>query len=213
MQHNKIKTLFLAAAMVTSGMMMGADARAEGITAAALANTCAGCHGTNGVAVGPAMPTIAGQPAAHLVNMMKEFKSGERPATIMDRIAKGYSDEEITELSKYLATQKWGNNVANARLSMKTGTPFNQVDDALVAKGAKLHESLKCKKCHEDNGRSMEDDTPRVAGQWQDYLLIKMQDYKNPDMKVPQPKKMKKNIDNASLEELEAIAHFYASQK
>ncbi|MEG3640180.1 c-type cytochrome [Magnetococcus sp. PR-3] len=213
MQHNKIKTLLLAAAMVTGGMMMSADARADMIPASALADTCAGCHGTNGVAVGPAMPTIAGQPAAHLVQMMQEYKSGERPATIMDRIAKGYSNEEIMAIAKYLSAKKWANNIDNPMLSMKTGTPYTKVDDALAAKGAKLHKSFKCGKCHEDNGRSTEDDMPRVAGQWQDYLLIKMQDYKNSDIKVPQPKKMKKRMKKASLEELEAIAHFYASQK
>jgi sulfide dehydrogenase cytochrome subunit len=37
---------------------------------------------------------------------MKAFKSGERPATLMDRIAKGYTDEEIEAMAKYFAEIK-----------------------------------------------------------------------------------------------------------
>ncbi len=36
---------------------------------------------------------------------MLQFKAGERPATVMNRITKGYSDEEIKLLSAYLGNQ------------------------------------------------------------------------------------------------------------
>nr|CRH06976.1 Cytochrome subunit of sulfide dehydrogenase FccA [Candidatus Magnetococcus massalia] len=218
MQKKKMNSLFMAGALLAGSMIMGAQAQAGShgggmASAKALSDTCAGCHGTDGVAVGPAMPTIAGQPAAHIAEVMKEYKAGERPSTIMGRISKGYSDAEIDAIAKYLAKETWGNNVANPRLAMKTGTPFTKVDDALAAKGEKYAKKLKCGKCHEDAGRSTEDDMPRMAGQWVDYLLIKMDDYKNPDMKVPQPKKMKKRMKKATLEQLQAISHYYASQK
>ncbi|HHJ21093.1 MAG TPA: sulfide dehydrogenase, partial [Gammaproteobacteria bacterium] len=47
-----------------------------------------------------------GLPAAHLEKSMLDFKSGKRTATIMGRIAKGYSDEEIKAVAKYFADMK-----------------------------------------------------------------------------------------------------------
>ena len=37
---------------------------------------------------------------------MIAFKSGQRPGTIMDRIAKGFSDEEIRAIAAWYEQQK-----------------------------------------------------------------------------------------------------------
>jgi sulfide dehydrogenase cytochrome subunit len=37
---------------------------------------------------------------------MIAFKAGQRPGTIMDRIAKGFSDEEISAIAQWYAGQK-----------------------------------------------------------------------------------------------------------
>ncbi len=73
--------------------------------AAVLAGTCANCHGTAGRGVG-AMPSLAGQPEAHLVAQMKAFRDGTRPATIMHQLAKGYTDEQIQAVSAHYARLK-----------------------------------------------------------------------------------------------------------
>lgn len=208
MQHKRM--IFIAAgALVASGLFAGSSAQADshgGASAAMLANTCAGCHGPNGVSGGPSMPSIAGMPAGYLNEIMAEFKSGDRPSTIMGRLAQGYTDEEVAKISDFYAKQAWGSAAVTDNL--KNYTP---IDDAMAAKGRKY--AKKCGKCHEDNGRSIEDDTPRLAGQWLNYLQIKMDEYKDPDLSVPQPKKMKKQINKLSAEKLDAISHFYASQK
>jgi cytochrome c553 len=36
---------------------------------------------------------------------MRAFRSGERPATVMNRIAKGFSDDEIGAIADWLARQ------------------------------------------------------------------------------------------------------------
>ncbi len=93
---------------VSLGFMSGA------VTAADLSDanlgrtigaTCSGCHGFQGVSQGAA-PTIKGMDAAAMVGQMKAFKSGERPSTIMDRIAKGYSDSEIDAVAQYFSNLK-----------------------------------------------------------------------------------------------------------
>jgi len=70
-----------------------------------LAAACANCHGTNGVSR-QGMPSLAGQEKSHLVQQMKDFKSGARLATIMHQISKGYTDEHIDALAAYFAAQK-----------------------------------------------------------------------------------------------------------
>ena len=73
----------------------------------ALAATCANCHGTQGRAVdSAAVPGLAGMPAAYLVEQMKTFKAGTRPATVMHQLAKGYSEAQIEQLAAYFAAQK-----------------------------------------------------------------------------------------------------------
>ncbi|MCP5137062.1 MAG: c-type cytochrome [Gammaproteobacteria bacterium] len=71
----------------------------------AIARTCFGCHGVDGVSRGAA-PPLKGLPASYLEQAMTNFKSGARPATIMDRIAKGYSEGEIKAMADYFASLK-----------------------------------------------------------------------------------------------------------
>ncbi len=77
------------------------------LQAASLAANCAACHGTEGRAVAAtSVPGLAGQPAAYLVDQMKAFKGGVRAGTVMNQIAKGYSDAQIEQLAAYFAAQK-----------------------------------------------------------------------------------------------------------
>ncbi|MBF0423164.1 MAG: c-type cytochrome [Magnetococcales bacterium] len=208
MHRKKIQTMGLISGLVAGGLLCATAANAEsGPTAAMLANTCAGCHGTDGISGGPAMPTIAGMPANHIKTLMKEFKDGSRPSTIMGRLAKGYSDEEVALIADFFSKKKWADAESHANSKLATA-----VDQAQAGKGKKLTASAKCDKCHEDDGKAQDENTPRLAGQWLDYLLFKMQDYKNTALKVPQEKKMEKAMEKLSAEDLAAIAHFYASK-
>ncbi len=67
--------------------------------------TCAGCHGTDGISRGDA-PSLRGKSAAFLADTLLEFKSGTREASIMNRIAKGYTDEQIRAVADYFAAMK-----------------------------------------------------------------------------------------------------------
>jgi len=72
-----------------------------------LAATCANCHGTDGHAInGATVLGLAGRSADQLVAQMKAFRSGERKATIMHQIAKGFSDAQTQQLAEYFAAQK-----------------------------------------------------------------------------------------------------------
>lgn len=70
-----------------------------------LAATCANCHGTNGHSVG-GMDALAGENQDRMMQKLLGFKSGERPATIMHQIVKGYTDEQLTLITAWFAAQK-----------------------------------------------------------------------------------------------------------
>ena len=69
-----------------------------------LSNSCAACHGTHGKSPG-AIPAINGKSASFIVQSLKEFKTGARPSTVMDRHAKGYSDQEIQLIADFFSKQ------------------------------------------------------------------------------------------------------------
>src|SRR5215813_11074863 len=84
----------------TAAVGQSAETRARSIAA-----TCANCHGTGGVSVGD-LPSLAGKPRDEIMRAMQEFKSGARPATVMNQLAKGYTDEQIEALAGWFAAQK-----------------------------------------------------------------------------------------------------------
>ncbi len=83
-----------------------ATANLTPLGARALAANCAACHGTNGNSVGGAIPGLAGINKEYFVNQLKAFKEGKREATVMQQIAKGYSDAEIAAIADFFAAQK-----------------------------------------------------------------------------------------------------------
>ena len=73
---------------------------------ARLAATCTGCHGTDGKTVGDALPALAGQSKQALLASLMAFKSGERSATVMTQLAKGYNDTDLEKIASFFAAQK-----------------------------------------------------------------------------------------------------------
>lgn len=195
----KIKHM-LPGAFLVGSVIAGGTALAATPSASMLANTCAGCHGTNGSSVGPASPTIAGISPDYFVESMEAYRSGERPSTIMTRIAKGYTDEEIKLMADFFAQQPF------VRVPQK-------YDAKMAQKGKSLHKKY-CEKCHEDGGRSAEDDAGILAGQWAPYLGYMMEDFTSGRREMT--KKMKKKVGELQAGHgdagVEALVHFYASQ-
>jgi sulfide dehydrogenase cytochrome subunit len=70
-----------------------------------LAGTCSGCHGPNGKGSGQ-IPRLAGHNKDYLIATLKAFKSGERQATVMNRLARGYEEAEITGLADHFSRLK-----------------------------------------------------------------------------------------------------------
>jgi sulfide dehydrogenase cytochrome subunit len=179
-----------------------APATQTGASAAMLANTCAGCHGTNGASGGPATPTISGLSEDYFVETMQAYKSGDRWSTIMGRIATGYSDEEIGAMAKHYASLPF------------TGKAQTGVGPKAKA-GHALHEEY-CEKCHEDEGRSIEDDSGLLAGQWMPYVHWTLDDFisgKSQASEKGMRKALKEMLKEHGPSSAENLANYYGSRK
>ncbi len=105
-----MRSLFLAIGLVfiSASLMSAAQDRPPAQTveakAAMLAASCSGCHVQAPTKDG--FPSIYGRPAAEIRDLFLDFRSGEHEGTVMNRLAKGYSDAEIELLADFFAMQE-----------------------------------------------------------------------------------------------------------
>jgi sulfide dehydrogenase cytochrome subunit len=201
-EYMKKAKMIAGAAALATGLLASSSVFAMGMDRAELlANTCAGCHGPMGVSHGPATPTIAGISNDYFIESMEAYKSGDRPSTIMTRIAKGYTSEEIELMAGYFSKQKHVN------------AP-QQADAKLSTKGKKLHNKY-CEKCHSEGGSLAEDDAGILAGQWAPYLHYNLTDFLSGDREMD--KKMAKKLNQLykkhGQEGIDQLVEYYSSAK
>ncbi|WP_373054383.1 c-type cytochrome [Thioalkalivibrio sp.] len=186
----------ITVALFTGLLAVASSASAEApVSGELLAFQCAGCHGFNGHSVGPATPSLAGFPKEYFVETMMAYKEGERYATIMDRVARGYTREQFEAMADFFAEQPY--------------LPAKQdFDPELAARGAEIHDQH-CNNCHSEGGTYPEFDTAPIAGQWMPYLRDTFVDFREHGRY--QPRGMERRL--MSVEELDALVHYYGSQQ
>ena len=92
----------LAAAIGVASIAAAAVASAEPPVGAA---SCSGCHPSSNRVSSP-VPRLVGLDRAAIIKAMQDFRSGQRAGTVMDRIAKGFTEEEIQAIAAWYASQK-----------------------------------------------------------------------------------------------------------
>jgi cytochrome c553 len=94
----KVLRLAIAMAMAWSPPLLAASEPPPG------AASCSGCHSVGATA--SVIPRLYGRDAGEIMTAMAGFRDGSRPATVMNRIAKGFSDDELHAIAAWLAAQK-----------------------------------------------------------------------------------------------------------
>jgi cytochrome c553 len=97
----KMRVTLLAAAFMGGGLALPASAQDANL-GRNLAASCVTCHGKNATGTG----TLDGMPKDRLMQTMKDFKSGARPATLMHQLSKGYTEQQVELLAEYFSKQK-----------------------------------------------------------------------------------------------------------
>jgi cytochrome c553 len=94
------KSMIFAAAVVALPLQAAAQSAAP-----PGAVSCSGCH-ADSAGLETAVPRLAGRDAADTIAAMQQFRAGQRPATVMDRLARGYTDADIQAIAAWYAAQK-----------------------------------------------------------------------------------------------------------
>ena len=129
-----------------------------------LAYTCLGCHGIEGYRNAyPSyrVPKLGGQKAGYLEIALRGYRDGMRKHPTMVAQATSLTDQEIADVSAYLASIG-GETVAAG------GT-----------EGATFDKAATCAACHGPNGISVNAEWPTLAGQHEEYLYHSIMQYKN----------------------------------
>lgn len=99
-------TRFLRAVVIATAPLAAAAQTPQGLYVRALAGNCAQCHGTDGhAAPGSTLPGLAGMPREYMLQQLRAFRDGSRPATVMHQIARGFSEPQLQALAGYFAGQ------------------------------------------------------------------------------------------------------------
>jgi len=159
-------TLLLAAALFAQPALAEGDATAG----EELGYTCLGCHGIEGYRNAyPSyrVPKLGGQKAGYLEIALRGYRDGTRKHPTMAAQATSLTDQEIADVSAYLASI--GSDTVAAG-----GT-----------QGASFDKAAACAACHGQNGISVNAAWPTLAGQHEDYLLNALKQYRDGSRKDP----------------------------
>ena len=177
----------------TPGPEVVATIEPPAVSGRALAETCAGCHGTDGLGVGPAIPNLAGMDKDYFMGVMQAYRNGERHGTMMGRIAKAYTDEELGLMADHYA-------------ALPFAPAEQRVNITLAARGESLH-SDNCVVCHGSEGTNL--DNGILAGQWKSYIAYTIADYLA-GRSTDAPAAMITAIQGLSEADHAALAEYYA---
>jgi cytochrome c553 len=183
----------LLALLVDPGGAAASDAAAGEKLAAA----CAGCHGEDGVSQTPLTPSLAGQPDDYTQWQLVYFRGGSRKSEVMGPIAQALGNEEIRSLGAYYA-------------SLPPPKPM-LASHALAQTGETLALQRRCRSCH-GSDYSGAGPAARLSGQREDVLLNALRDFRSGVRVGSGVASMADATFGLSDADLEALAHFLASQ-
>jgi cytochrome c553 len=174
------------------------------VAAAALASTtfaqqldtCAACHGSNGVSSMAETPSLAGQPAFFVLAQLVLFREGRRDNPAMNAIAKPLSNDDLRAL-------------AAAFEKLAPPPPSASPDPAKLARGRALAEANHCSGCHGADYAGGQN-VPRVAYQREDYLVKALDDFKRGRRVGYGNAAMAEAVAQLSPEDLADLAHYLA---
>lgn len=156
-----------------------------------LAGDCAACHGVDGNAKNPSMPTLAGQDAKYFIKAMTHYKDGTRKNKQMFEAAEPISEQEMMDLATYYAAEE------PRRRDVRM--PLNSTEWI-----------TRCERCHGIDGNSSDPRYPMLAGQDETYLRNALKSYANGARENTTMYAMAASL---SKMDIESISNFFAAQQ
>lgn len=190
----KIKAQLLVAQLLLAALYAPAAVADGDVTRGqTLAYTCLGCHGIEGYRNAyPSyrVPKLGGQKTAYLVIALQGYRNGSRKHPTMTAHASSLSDQDIADTAAYLASLG-GETVA-----------------AGGSKSSGFEAAQSCAACHGQNGISLSPSWPTLAGQYEDYLVHALSQYRDGSRTDPVMAPMAAMLSEADVQK---IAKYFAS--
>jgi cytochrome c553 len=159
--------------------------------------TCVGCHGIQGYSNAfptYAVPKLGGQYADYVVSALKAYQNGSRKHGSMEGNSAGLSEQDFQDIAAYVSR-------------FRSITEDNPVTGNVAAGKSKAQT---CGSCHGEEGNSQDPNNPRLAGQYESYLVKTLREYKEGIRKNAIMNGMAASL---SEQDIQDIAAYYASQK
>jgi cytochrome c553 len=190
-----LRAQLLLLAVLSVAALSAQHARADGDAerGKSLGYTCLGCHGIEGYRNAyPSyrVPKLGGQKATYLTIALQGYRDGMRTHPTMNAQASSLSDQDIADVTAYLASL--GDTTVAAGGSEGTGFEPAQT----------------CVACHGQNGISLSPSWPTLAGQHEDYLVHALNQYRSGARKDPVMGPMAASL---SEEAVQQVAKYFAS--
>ncbi len=174
---------------------------------------CAACHGAGGYSRDPQFPKLAGQSARYLYDQLLAFKAqGHRRASgIMGAIAVNLSDAQMRDAAAYFAAQRPWNDAAQS-------VPISQ---SLLARGQSIYRQgiardsgvPACASCHALSGGGLPPEFPRLAGQFEPYLVKQLDEFRS-ERRNSNPNQMMSVVAHKLTDrDIQAVAAYIATMK
>jgi cytochrome c553 len=155
------RRVLFALAMLAAGPAPAQDIEAGRAKAQ---QVCAACHGADGNAPSPEVPSLAGQSWRYLYIQLRDFKEDRRSNPLMSPMAQPLSREDMINVANFYAAQPLKPSAFKA-------------DEAKARLGkAKADETL-CTMCHLGEFKG-QNEIPRVAGQSYQYIVAQLKAFK-----------------------------------
>lgn len=178
---------------------------------------CFDCHGENGISNHPQFPNLAGQNALYIFHQLQAFKrsgldrktnktSAARFNELMSDVSIDLSEQEMKELATFFTNQSC------SAIKKRTSPQIVKKPKSLVF----------CAQCHGENGISLSEEIPNLAGQKKDYLAMELRLFRAAKRGVFDPGTnpaslrdhdiMNMNASNLNDTEIDDLAEYFSVQ-
>ena len=162
---------------------------------------CITCHGPKGQSAIATWPKLSAQHAAYTAKQLKNFKEGTRANPIMMGMAATLTEQDMNNISAYLAAQPVSQGVAQNKDTIALGQSIYR--GGIAAKGVPA-----CAACHGPTGAGIPSQYPRMGGQWADYNTAQLLAFREGTRK--NSTQMTTIATKLSDQEMKAVADYMA---
>lgn len=162
---------------------------------------CVACHNADGNSSITTYPKLAQQHPEYLVKQLQDFKNDKRADPVMKGFASALSDQEMRNISAWLATQK-------AEPGFATQKELVTLGERIYRGGIADRNIAACAGCHSPNGAGIPSQYPHLSGQHADYTTKQLNDFRSGAR--PNSQQMTDVAAKLNDREIKAVADYIA---